>query len=165
MKQSATCDTSFWINAHRSGLLALVLRRYRLYFAPAVAMEMNAAFPSGREFWRQARAGLIAEKMPRSRVVTQFGPGERSAMNLAIDNPGWVLKMDDRRPLLEAQRLGLQVVCTPVLALHLYRDRELDLQGALGVLARLAAMQTVSPELLSVALAELPLARGQKGEH
>lgn len=155
MKQNATPDTSFWINAHRSGLLPPVLERYRLFYAPAVAKELREEFPSGREFWSLLRAGIMTEAVPTNEQVKRFGPGERAAINLALEHRSWVLLMDDRRPFREAMDLGLRVLCSPVLAVELYTDGRLDETQVMEVLARLAAMQRVSPELLRSALAQL----------
>ncbi|MGQ9573268.1 MAG: hypothetical protein ACUVV3_08820 [Dehalococcoidia bacterium] len=83
-------------------------------------------------------------------------------MNLALEHPDWILLMDDRKPLLEAQRLGLKTVCTPVLIAELYVDGQLDMGEAVESLARLAAMQTVSPTLIEASLAQLELHRAEK---
>lgn len=155
MKQNATPDTSFWINAHRSGLLPHVLERYHLFYAPAVAKELREEFPSGREFWRLVRERILTEAVPESERIKEFGPGERAAINLALEHPIWVLLMDDRRPFREAMGLGLRVLCTPVLAVELYTEARLDEAQVMKVLARLAAMQRVRPELMGSALAQL----------
>ncbi len=157
VKQSATVDSSFWINAHRSGLLAYVLERYSLSYAPAVAAESKEDFASGREFLRLARERVVVEASPRSDAVRAFGPGERDAINLALEHRDWILLMDDRRPLLEAQRLGLRTVCTPVLVADLFDERWLNADEALQALARLAALQTVCPALIEAAVAHVGL--------
>lgn len=155
VKQSATLDSSFWINAHRAGLLPAVLRRYVLYYPVAVGTELVESFPSGREFWRLARAGNIGEVTTTLAVVHEFGPGEREAINVALAHPDWVLLMDDRRPLEAATRLGLNVLCTPVLTVALAMEGSLSAAEAVATLARLAAMQTVSPTLITAAAAQL----------
>ena len=155
MKQNATLDSSFWINAHRSGLLPQLLERYALYYTPEVAAELRPSFASGRESWRLAQEGVLVEAPACLREVQSFGLGERSAINLALEHRDWILLMDDRRPLLEATRLGLRVLSSPVLALQLFSEGRLDATRTLQVLARLAALQTVSPDLLAAALAHL----------
>ena len=70
--------------------------------------------------------------------------------------------MDDRRPFREAMDIGLRVLCSPVLAVELYTDGRLDETQFMEVLARLAAMQRVSPGLLGSALAQV--GRAWKGE-
>jgi predicted nucleic acid-binding protein len=155
VKQNASFDSSFWINAHRCGLLPYVLERYELHYPSAVAAEMQPSFPSGQEFWRLAQSGTLTEMSAAQSQVQEFGPGERAAIDLALEHPDWVLLMDDHRPLQHAASLGLRVVCTPALAIALYGEGALSAQEALLVLARLAALQTVSPSLLAAALAHL----------
>lgn len=162
MKQNATLDSSFWINAQRAGLLSDVLQRFNLSYAPAVAAELSRSVASGREFWRLVAEGVLTEASPRSEPVKTFGSGERGAMNLASEHRDWILLMDDRRPLVEAQRLGLKTLCTPVLIVELFDQERLSLPEALQSLARLAAMRTVSPVLLEAALAQLEVVRGRK---
>lgn len=86
MKPDATIDASFWVHAHRSGLLPYVLDRFAVWYAPLVAAELSDRFPSGREFWRLAHAGLLQEATPQADHVQQFGPGERAAINLALEH-------------------------------------------------------------------------------
>lgn len=131
------------------------MERFRLYYNPAVAAELLEEFPSGREFWKLAREEALFEVVPELSQVTEFGPGERAAINLALEHRDWLLLIDDRRPFLEAVRLGLRVLCTPVLVVQLYTEGRLDPRQTLEALARLAGMQTVSPALLSAALAQL----------
>lgn len=160
VKQNATLDTSFWINAHRSGLLGAVLEFFTLYYPPAVALELNEAFESGREFWRLVDEGVLTEAVPNRGQVRAFGPGERAAMNLALEHPDWTLLVDDRRPLVEAQRLGLRTICTPVLVTDLFNRGRLTRSEAMLALGRLAALQTVSPALIEAAVTLL----GVEGE-
>ena len=163
VKHSATLDSSFWINAHRAGLLEYVFDRYAVYYTPAVAIELRANFPSGREFWRIVRDGLLVETAPSNDAFTLFGPGERAAINLVSERPDWVLLMDDRKPLIEAQRLGLRTLCTPVLVATLFDVDRVDMGQAIEMLGRLTAMQTVSPTLIQAALAQVGLDASRKG--
>ncbi len=155
VKQNATFDSSFWINAHRSGLLSYVLARYRLHFVPAVAGELKEEFRSGREFWGLVRADAIQATTPSLQQTQEYGAGERDAINVALEHRDWVLLIDDRRPLLAATELGLSVLCTPVLTADLYREGKMNGRQALEILARLTAMNTVGPDLLATALAQL----------
>ncbi|MBI3977337.1 MAG: hypothetical protein HY331_04040 [Chloroflexi bacterium] len=129
-----------------------MLERFSLNYAPAVAAELREDFASGREFWRLARQGVLVEAVPRSEEVKSFGAGERAAINLALEHRDWVLLLDDRRPLLGAQRLGLRAVCTPVLVADLFDEGRLSPAQALQALARLTALKTVSPALIEAAL-------------
>ena len=163
VKQDATFDSSFWINAHRAGLLAEVLDEYRLYFSPAVAAELRPSFPSGEAFWQLVRAGTVAEVVAVAEPFQEFGPGERAAINLALQHRDWTLLIDDQRPLRAAVELGLPAVCTPVLVVALFLQGTIDAAQCLQALARLAALQTVSPALLTAALAQLGQALAGKG--
>ncbi len=155
MKQSATFDSSFWINAHRAGLTEAVLDVYELTCAPDVAFELTPNYPSGSEFWRLQREGRIRVERPVGETIREFGRGERAALNLAIEHPDWQLLIDDRRPFAAAVARGLWAVCTPALTVDLFRRGRLTDTGCLAALARLAALQTVSPVLLAAAAAEL----------
>lgn len=155
MKQIATLDSSFWINAHRAGLLSPLLDRFDLRYAPAVAGELQDRFPSGREFWRLVREGALQEAVPVRTTLYGFGPGERAAINLALEHRDWWLLIDDRRPLEEAQRMGLATVCSPVLVTLLFQEGTLNAGQALHPLARLTALHTVSPVFIEAALAQL----------
>jgi predicted nucleic acid-binding protein len=155
VKQSATFDSSFWINAHRSGLLPYIMDRYDINYCREVAAELDQAFPSGAEFWRLVGSAEIREANPIGAAINEFGRGERAAISLAVQNHDWTLLIDDHRPFQAAARLGVKAVCTPVLAVVLYTEKRLDASEALVVLARLAALQTISPTLIAAALAQL----------
>jgi predicted nucleic acid-binding protein len=155
MKHTATLDTSFWVNVQRVGLLPYVQSRYRLCYAPDVAGEMSQTFASGREFWRLARGGLLTEVAAASQHVRDLGPGERAAIDLALEHPDWILLLDDQTPYQEAVQRELRVLCSPVLVAAMFSEGALDARRAMLVLARLAALQTVSPHLLAAAIAHV----------
>jgi len=163
-KHTATLDTSFWVNVQRVGLLPHVQSRYRLCYAPDVAGEMSTSSASGREFWRLARGGFLTEVVAEHDQVTEFGPGERAAINLALEHPDWILLLDDQKPYQEAVQRGLRVLCSSVLVAAMFSEGALDATRAMIVLARLATLQTVSPHLLAAAIAHVgrswKLARG-----
>ncbi len=163
VKQSATLDSSFWINAYRAGLLPYVLARYRLFYAPAVAGEIKLEFASGRQFWTLVAEGVLAGAVPQVLGFTEYGEGERAAITLALEHRDWVLLIDDRRPLVAAQKLGVTVVCTPVLVVRLFAEGALTLSKTLEALNELARLHTVSPALLTAAAGQLEiLAREQR---
>ena len=164
VKQDATFDSSFWIHAHRSGLLPYVLAEYSLHDALAVAAELWASFPSGLEFWRLALSGVLGETTRVLDAVGQFGPGERAAISVAVENPPWLLLIDDLRPLQYAVRAGLRAVCSPVLIVTLYVGKHLTSTEAMAIFARLTALRTVSPSLLVPAFQQLAAAVATQGE-
>ena len=159
MKHVASPDSSAWIHAHRSGLLPYVLDRHLVTYTAAVAAELDERFPAGREFWRLVRAGRVQPAPPVPAVVAAFGPGERSVLDVGVAQPGWLLLIDDRRPLEEAERRGLRALCTPVLAVSLYREGALDDRQTVRALTMLASLGTVSPRLLAAAASLLAAAR------
>jgi predicted nucleic acid-binding protein len=163
VKQQAVFDSSFWINAHRSGLLRWVLQRFMLHYPPDVATEMHAAFPSGQAFWEHVRTGILTESAPQQAAFQEFSTGERAAINVALEHPDWTLLIDDYRPFRAAEGLGLPVLCTPVLTVQLLQDGDATAADTLTMLARLAAMQTVSPHLLARALVQADQWLGRQG--
>ena len=137
--------------------------RYELRCAPAVALKLREEFPSGRAFWGRVRAGQVAEAASAAPAVQELGPGERAAIDLALEHRDWLLLLDDQRPFRDAADRGLRVICSPVLAVALFTDGRIGALDALTILARLAALGTVSPHLLAASLAQLGIV--QRAEH
>lgn len=120
-----------------------------------VAEELKPSFPSGEAFWDLVDQGALTETNARESHIKEFGLGERAAIDLAWENREWILLLDDHRPFQAVVRLGLKVLCTPVLAVGFLDEGRLTAHDALFVLGRLAASQTVSPHLIAAALAQL----------
>ena len=131
-----------------------MLERFALHYAPEVAAELPETNPSGREFRRLVRAGELIEVRPAALHPREFGLGERAAVSVALEHPDWMLLIDDRRPFEEVTRLGLHVLCTPLVLVTLVRDGILSAREGADLFLRLEALQTVSPRLLDIALAE-----------
>jgi predicted nucleic acid-binding protein len=155
VKQNATLDSSFWINAVAGGLLDYLLEDFELCIVPAVERELPETYPSGARLHRLLTEGRIALAAPKVIALEQFGPGEREAISLAAQHREWTLLLDDLRPFRAAAELGLAPVSTPAYAASLYGRGVLDEAGVLTVLARLAARGTVSPQLIALALAQI----------
>jgi hypothetical protein len=151
VRQHATFDTSFWVNAFRAGLLSMVRERFILHYAPEVARELPATNPPGREFQRVVEAGELSEVQPSMSLVTEFGPGERAAMNLAQEHPEWTLLLDDYRPYRVSVERGVRVLCSPLLAVRLYDEGAISKEQLTSILNRLEAIRTVGPRLLAQA--------------
>lgn len=161
----AVFDTSFWINADRAGLLEDVLARFKVWYVPAVAAEINDNYASGRKFRRLVQDGTLTEIQPREQRIVDFGIGERIAISVAIEHPDWMLLIDDLRPSRVAGELGLNVITTPGFVATLFGDGHLDATQTLTRLGRLAGIQTVSPQLLAGALVQIDtLIRGKRGD-
>ena len=155
VKQSATLDASFWINAVAGGLLDFVLDDFVVSIAPAVERELPETYPSGARLHRLIEEGHIALIVPTRVVLERFGPGERAAISVAMEHREWTLLLDDLRPFRAAGELGLTPVSTPAYAASLYERRVLDEVEVLLILARLAARGTVSPQLIALALTQV----------
>ena len=140
-----------------------VIQGYALRYADAVAAELQPSYPSGREFWRLVQVGELRRVNPQIEHIMEFSAGERAAIRVAVEHPDWVLLLDDLRPFRAAAALGVNVLCTPVLAVALYVKGEISALDALMALARLATLQTVSPHLLAAALAQLGRSVQQRG--
>jgi hypothetical protein len=160
----ATFDSSFWVHAYRSGLLAHVLQRFRLHVTPEVEAELQPTNPSAREFQRLRSSGVIELVQAAAPSIQEFGRGERAAMNVALEHPGWTLLLDDYRPYRAVAGRDVAVLCTPLLAVLLFREGALDEPAVLRVLSELAAIETVSPHLLAAALAHLGHLFRQSGD-
>lgn len=155
MKQNATLDSSFWIHASAAELLEQVLEDFEVTVPRAEVDELPDTYPSGARLQELIRNRRILVQDPESTAVDRFGPGERSAMNLAMEHGDWTLLMDDMRPFRAAEELGLSPVSTPAYAVSLYSRGVLDRPRALEVLARLAARSTLSPQLIDFALSQV----------
>ena len=163
----AAFDTSFWVHAFGAGLLPMILPRYTLRYAPAVALELPPTFASGREFRRLAQRGELQREEPAGDQVGMFGPGERAAINLVLEHSDWTLLPDDRRPFDWAEARGLRVVCSPLLVVDCFQAGTLDVPETERLFALLTAPGTMSPGLLQRArqrLATVIMQRAE-GEH
>lgn len=148
MKPEATFDTSFWINAHRVGLVPHVLRSFTLRYTAAVAGELRDRYPPGQEFWRLVNAGALEEVVPAAMRIREFGDGERAAISAIMEHPTWTLLMDDYRPYQMAVRMGMRVLCTPAVVINLFNERELNAIEARAVLEHLTRLKRLAPVLL-----------------
>jgi hypothetical protein len=160
----AAFDTSFWVHVFGAGLLPMILPRYTLRYAPAVALELPISFASGREFRRLAQSGELQREEPDGDRVGMFGPGERATINLVLEHPDWVLLLDDRRPFDWAEAHGIRVVCSPLLVVAWFQAGTLDVHEAERLLALLTAPGTMSPVLLQRARRRLATVIMQREE-
>lgn len=160
----AAFDTSFWVHAFGVGLLPMILQRYALWYAPAVALELPTSFASGREFRRLVKSGGLHQREPTGDQVGLFGPGERATINLVLEHPDWVLLLDDRRPFDWAEAHGIAAICSPLLVVDWFQEGTLELSAAEHLLAALTAPGTMSPVLLQRARRRLATVIMQREE-
>ena len=126
-----------------------------MWVTPEVSAELPQRYPSGDQLQNLIRRGLVRVEAPTAMPLRLFGPGERAAINLALEHPDWALLIDDLRPFRAAEGMGLRPISTPVYAASLFERDILDETAVLGVLARLAARSTVSPHLIDLALSQV----------
>lgn len=155
VKQNATLDSSFWIHAVAARLVDHLLEDFDLSVTPAVREELPETYPSGARLQILVRERAVRVQAPASTVLERFGPGERAAINLAMEHRDWTLLMDDVRPFRAAEELGLAPVSSPAYTASLCRRGVLNRRAALTALARLSARSTVSPELINLALGQI----------
>ena len=100
-KHSAVLDASFWINAHRSGVVDYLLDYFDLVVPTQVMHEIEymppdvgQLTPAGETFRRWRQEGRLRFQDP-AKPVDWFHPGENVAIGLAQEQ-GYVLLMDDQ---------------------------------------------------------------------
>jgi predicted nucleic acid-binding protein len=162
VKQNASLDASFWINAYDADLVRFLTDYFRLFVCGSVAKEIRypldelgvkeAAGPSLFVKWCQS--GVISLEDPQ-KPVNWYQAGENAAIALAIERKYFLL-IDDANPYHFAKSQGLKVVGTADLAVFLYdqgrlthaetvaalkalrssKKQKRDAMIALGILAR-----------------------------
>ncbi len=155
VKQKATLDSSFWINAIAGGVVDYVLEDYELTIGPTIAQELPKTYPGGARLHALIEEKRIRVETPKASILERFGPGEREAISLAAQDRAWTLLIDDLRPSRVAEEMGLAPVSTPTYTVALYSRALLSEVEVLTALARLAARGTVSPQLIALALTQI----------
>lgn len=138
-KRDAVLDASFWINAHRAGLVEFLPDYFDLRAPTAVIEEIEhlppgvgQLTPAGESFrhWRQA--GRLEIQDP-TQAVDWFDRGENAAIALAREQ-GYVLLIDDQAPYHLAKARELKTIASPDFVVLLYADGRLSYDDALSVL-------------------------------
>jgi predicted nucleic acid-binding protein len=163
----ATLDTSFWINAFRSGLLIWLLELFHLAVTDAVVEEirypvrrLGVPAPDTAVLEEWLARGTLRRENP-SRALPLFGPGEAAAIALA-EEQGYILLMDDGRPYQYAKARGLRVVGTPDLVVVLYDRQQFTLQEARTMLRSLWGVSTHIVEAAEALLEVIARAREEE---
>jgi predicted nucleic acid-binding protein len=143
-RQSASLDASFWISAHKSGLIDHLLHYFVLFAATAVIQEiefiapgLTSPSPAGLKFCQWRRSGHVSCQDP-SQPVDWFHPGENAAIALAREH-GYVLLIDDQAPYHFTKSQGLRSVASTDFTVLLYADNVLSYENALSLLTRSGA--------------------------
>jgi predicted nucleic acid-binding protein len=101
------CDTSSLIKLAITETLSLLPKLFRTVVIPrAVYQECPPALRTQIDGLR------VSLEIPKAQAFTQFGSGEREALNLALDEP-WVgafVLTDDRKAINAAARAGIKTI-------------------------------------------------------
>jgi predicted nucleic acid-binding protein len=117
IKQNASLDASFWINACASGTIEFVPNYFQLFAVPLIAEEIR--YPLTTLNIQSASALLFNAWVSAARITLQdpqtslhwFHQGENAAIALAIEQDYFLL-MDDANPYHRAKSMGLKIVGT-----------------------------------------------------
>jgi len=143
MLLNASLDTSFWNRAADVGVTAYLFSFFRVYYCQAVRNEIITTdptetaliYPQAMLFTVFEEDGRLQRTEPQS-SLSLFGLGEASAIALAREH-NWVLLINDQRPLLFAESLGVHCVCVPDFCVFLYSQGKITAAAAEGYLERL----------------------------
>lgn len=152
---NASLDTSFWNIAAQIGVVPYLFAFFHIYYCRAVKDEIVTTgpdetpliYPQAMLFKIMREDGRLHHAEPE-RPLTRFGAGEAGAIALAQER-GWVLLINDYRPLQLAQSLGLHCVSVPDFCVLLYAKGNITYHAVKGYLRRLAS--TTSPALIRMA--------------
>lgn len=155
----ASLDTSFWNRASEVGVAPYLFQYFRIHYCTAVKNEIISTdpdetplvYPQAMLFQVFAEDGRFYQAEP-VRPLERFGAGEAHAIALAQER-NWRLLINDYRPLVFAESLGISCVCVPDFCVLLYAMGKITAPAIQGYLRRLSA--TTSPSLISRAEAML----------
>lgn len=166
---NASLDTSFWNMAAQIGTVPYLFAYFRIHYCRAVEAEIVTTNPDETSLiYPQTMLFQIMQEDNRlhhiepKKPLTQFGIGEANAIALAREQ-GWVVLINDYRPLQWAQSLGLHCVSVPDFCVFLYAEQKITLRAVSGYLKRL--VPTTSPKLIRLStriVDKIADARGEK---
>lgn len=167
MKQNASLDASFWINAFAAGLVQFLSDYFELFVCDEVAREitypldvLRIAGAAGPSLFRQwCSAGRITQQNP-DQPVDWFQPGENAAIALAAEHGYWLL-MDDANPYHQAKSKGLRVIGSAEFAVFLYDQDRLTYQQSLQALRQVRSSKAQRRDA-QVVLESLARSRGDR---
>jgi predicted nucleic acid-binding protein len=155
MLLNASIDTSFWNIAARVGVVPYLFEFFRIHYCQAVyddvvttnPQETALVYPQAMLFQLLREDGRLHHVDPLN-PLTRFGKGEAHALALAQER-GWVLLINDVRPLTLATNFGIPVVSVPAICVLLAAEGRITSSAASGYLRRLRP--TTSPRLIEQA--------------
>lgn len=152
---NASLDTSFWNVASRIGIAPYLFDFFDVHYCQAVyneiittdPQETALVYPQAMLFKVLLEDGRLHQAEPIDPLTT-FGKGEAHALALARER-GWVLLINDVRPLLFATSLGVNCISVPAFCVLLSAEGRISLNAARGLLRRLRPI--TSPRLIEQA--------------
>ena len=169
MLLDASLDTSFWSIASQIGVAPYLFEFFRVHYCQAVADEIITTDPTESALiYPQAMLFKVLSedgrfhKAESVRPLALFGSGEAHAVALAHER-GWVLLINDVRPLQFARSLGVRCISVPAFCVLLHTGGHITRNAAAGYLTRLRT--TTSASLIAQAeqvLAEIDRIRGEQ---
>ena len=165
MKQNASLDASFWINACNADLVGFLFDYFILFVCQVVVDEIR--YPITHLGIEATCPRLLDEQVSSGRIVVQnpqqsvdwFQAGENAAVGLAIEW-GYVLLIDDANPFHFAKSKGLRVIGALDLLVFLHDQDRLNYADAVAAIGRVRA----SKKQLRQAHVALEILAREKGE-
>ncbi len=165
---NASIDTSFWNIASQIGVIPYLFAFFRVHYCQVVESEIVTTdpnetpliYPQAMLFKVMQEDGRLHRVEPK-RPLSQFGAGEANAIALALER-GWILLINDYRPLQLAQSLNLQCISAPNFCVFLYAEQKITYRAVKGYLRRLTP--TTSPKLIQLAEQVVDEIAGKRGE-
>jgi predicted nucleic acid-binding protein len=155
MLLDASLDTSFWNYAVRTGVVPYLFSYFQVHYPEAVEREIVTTDPDETPLiYPQAMLFNVLKEDGRlfvcnpTKPLNLYGRGEAHAIALAYEK-GWTLLINDVRPLIFAQSLGVTCVSVPDFCLFLYSQGKITYPTVHGCLKRL--QPNTSPKLIQKA--------------
>lgn len=139
VKQNASLDASFWINACVAKIVEYLPNYFTIYVPPSVAAEiryplavLNIRAYSAILFDRWVHEKIILIQEP---LTSQewYQRGENDAIALAKEIRGFLL-IDDANPYHRAKSLGLQVLGSAEMTILLFDQARLSYETAIDAI-------------------------------
>ena len=165
---NASLDTSFWNRACEIGITAYLFSYFKVHYCEAVRreiittnpLETTLIYPQAMQFEVYETDGRFYKQEPKS-SLHRFGAGEASAMSLALENQ-WLLLINDSRPLVFAQALGISCISVPEFCVLLFAEGKITYAAVNGYLNRL--LSTTSYTIITHAAQSLAILVERKGQ-
>jgi len=155
----ASLETSFWKHVWMLHLAPYLFDCFEVFYCSEVHREIHSPYPGfptvvhPRIKLFDVLAGVnLRQQDPAGYDTALYGPGEAQALALAAER-GYVLLIDDYRPLRYAQKQGVFIISSPDLVVKLCVDGILTCRMGRDRIERSRA--EVSPLLLDKALARI----------